>query len=108
VTTRAERRYRRLLRAYPRSYRDHRGTEILTTLLEMAEDGRRPAAGFGNSRRVPKQADLSHSDAGRVGSGAGQRLDVSDAEVEDSVAAVAGHQLADCDPVRIRRRYDDH
>lgn len=42
MTTRAERRYRRLLRAYPRSYRDHRGTEILTTLLEMAEDGRRP------------------------------------------------------------------
>jgi hypothetical protein len=42
VTTRTERRYRRLLWAYPRSYRDHRGTEILTTLLEMAEDGRRP------------------------------------------------------------------
>lgn len=42
MTTRTERRYRRLLRAYPRSYRDHRGTEILTTLLEMAEDGRRP------------------------------------------------------------------
>jgi hypothetical protein len=42
VSTRDERRYRLLLRAYPRSYRDHRGTEILTTLLEMAEDGRRP------------------------------------------------------------------
>ncbi|GAA2656871.1 hypothetical protein [Paractinoplanes durhamensis] len=42
MTTRSERHYRRLLRAYPRSYRDHRGTEILTTLLEMAEDGRRP------------------------------------------------------------------
>lgn len=42
MTTRTERRYRRLLWAYPRSYRDHRGTEILTTLLEMAEDGRRP------------------------------------------------------------------
>jgi hypothetical protein len=42
VTTRTERHYRRLLWAYPRSYRDHRGTEILTTLLEMAEDGRRP------------------------------------------------------------------
>jgi hypothetical protein len=42
VTTRTERHYRRLLRAYPRSYRDHRGAEILTTLLEMAEDGRRP------------------------------------------------------------------
>ncbi|GIM88320.1 hypothetical protein [Paractinoplanes toevensis] len=42
MTSRDERHYRRLLRAYPRSYRDHRGTEILTTLLEMAEDGRRP------------------------------------------------------------------
>ncbi len=42
MTTRTERHYRRLLWAYPRSYRDHRGTEILTTLLEMAEDGRRP------------------------------------------------------------------
>jgi hypothetical protein len=42
VTTRTERNYRRLLWAYPRSYRDHRGAEILTTLLEMAEDGRRP------------------------------------------------------------------
>jgi len=36
VSTRTERHYRRLLWAYPRSYRDHRGTEILTTLLEMA------------------------------------------------------------------------
>jgi hypothetical protein len=42
VSTRTERYYRRLLWAYPRSYRDHRGTEILTTLMEMAEDGRRP------------------------------------------------------------------
>jgi len=42
VTTRSERRYRRLLWAYARSYRDRRGAEILTTLLEMAEDGRRP------------------------------------------------------------------
>ena len=33
MTTRTERRYRRLLWAYPRSYRDHRGTEILTTLI---------------------------------------------------------------------------
>ena len=37
-----ERHFQRLLRAYPRSYRDRRGAEILTTLLEMAEDGRRP------------------------------------------------------------------
>jgi hypothetical protein len=34
-----ERRYRRLLRAYPRAYRDRRGTEMVTTLLEMAEAG---------------------------------------------------------------------
>jgi hypothetical protein len=42
VNTRDERHYRRLLWAYPRSYRDHCGAEILTTLLDMAEDGRRP------------------------------------------------------------------
>jgi hypothetical protein len=42
VTSPAERRYRRLLWAYPRSYRDHRGAEMLTTMLEMAEDGHRP------------------------------------------------------------------
>src|SRR3954447_9248304 len=41
----------------------------------------------------------------RVGSGAGQRLHVPDAEVEDSVPAVAGHQVANTDPVRIRRRH---
>ncbi|QDY11171.1 hypothetical protein FJK98_31860 [Micromonospora sp. HM134] len=34
-----ERSYRRLLRAYPRWYRRHRGLEILTTLLEAAEPG---------------------------------------------------------------------
>jgi hypothetical protein len=43
---RMERHYRRLLFAYPRSYRRQHGTEIVTTLLEMAEPGRRrPAAG---------------------------------------------------------------
>jgi len=36
---RLERRYSRLLRAYPRSYRERRGTEMVTTLLEMAEAG---------------------------------------------------------------------
>lgn len=46
MTARTERRYRRLLWAYPRSYRDHRGAEMLTTLLEMAEDGRRPGPGL--------------------------------------------------------------
>jgi hypothetical protein len=35
-----ERRYRRLLFAYPRAYRNHRGAEMVTTLLEMAEAGR--------------------------------------------------------------------
>ncbi|MEV6302057.1 hypothetical protein AB0M02_21765 [Actinoplanes sp. NPDC051861] len=34
-----ERAYRRLLRAYPGSYRRRHGTEIVTTLLEMAEPG---------------------------------------------------------------------
>lgn len=41
-----ERRYRRLLLAYPRWYRQRRGEEILTTLLEGSRPGqRRPAAG---------------------------------------------------------------
>lgn len=34
--------YRRLLWAYPAAYRRRYGTEIITLLLEMAEDGRRP------------------------------------------------------------------
>jgi hypothetical protein len=38
-----ERRYRRLLWAYPKAYRDRRGTELITTLLDMAEDGRAPS-----------------------------------------------------------------
>ena len=42
---RLERHYRRLLLAYPGGYRRRHGTEIVTTLLEMAEPGRRrPAA----------------------------------------------------------------
>jgi hypothetical protein len=40
VSGRLELRYRRLLWAYPRAYRNHRGAEIVTTLLEMAESGR--------------------------------------------------------------------
>ncbi|MEV4414899.1 hypothetical protein [Catellatospora sp. NPDC049609] len=40
-----ERRYRRLLRSYPRSYRDARGDEIVATLLDLAPPGRtRPTA----------------------------------------------------------------
>lgn len=40
------RHYRRLLLAYPRGYRRRHGTEMVTTLLEMAEPGRsRPSAG---------------------------------------------------------------
>jgi len=35
-----ERGYRRLLRAYPRAYRRHRGEEMLATLLEAAPPGR--------------------------------------------------------------------
>jgi hypothetical protein len=42
---RLERRYRRLLLAYSGRYRRRHGTEIVTTLLEMAEPGRsRPSA----------------------------------------------------------------
>jgi hypothetical protein len=36
----SERRYRWLIRAYPKAYRDYRGAEMLTTLLDMAESGR--------------------------------------------------------------------
>src|SRR6185369_14825689 len=34
-----ERRYRNLLRAYPRGYREHRGEEMLATLMETARPG---------------------------------------------------------------------
>jgi len=34
-----ERRYRNLLRAYPRGYREHRGEEMLATLMETARHG---------------------------------------------------------------------
>jgi hypothetical protein len=41
---RLERRYRRLLLAYPRRFRHEHGAAIVTTLVEMAEPGRtRPA-----------------------------------------------------------------
>lgn len=64
MTTRTERHYRRLLWAYPRSYRDHRGSEILTTLLEMAEDGRRPGlhlvlAGLRQRFKLPARRPLA-------------------------------------------------
>lgn len=46
MSGRLELRYQRLLWAYPRAYRNHRGTEMVTTLLEMAEAGRgRPSRG---------------------------------------------------------------
>jgi hypothetical protein len=42
-TSELERRYRRLLRWYPRAYRTERGTELVTTLLDTAgPDRRRP------------------------------------------------------------------
>ena len=40
---RLERHYRRLLLAYPGAYRRRHGTEMVTTLLEMAGPARRPA-----------------------------------------------------------------
>ncbi|MBB2948215.1 hypothetical protein FB565_007998 [Actinoplanes lutulentus] len=55
-----ERAYRRLLLAYPGSYRRRHGTEILTLLLEMAEPG----------RRRPPAADAWHL----IGSGIRQRF----------------------------------
>lgn len=39
--TALERRYRRLLRLFPRGYREHRGEEILGTLLDAVPPGRR-------------------------------------------------------------------
>jgi len=46
MSGRLELRYQRLLWAYPRAYRNHRGTEMVTTLLEMAEAGHgRPSRG---------------------------------------------------------------
>lgn len=41
ATAELERRYQRLLRGYPRSYRRAHGDEILTTLMDAAEPGRR-------------------------------------------------------------------
>jgi hypothetical protein len=38
--------YRRLLWAYPRAYRERHGAEIVTTLLDLAEAGRRPGLGL--------------------------------------------------------------
>ena len=44
-TRRLARRYQRWLLAYPRTYRQKRGPEILATLLDAADPGRsRPAA----------------------------------------------------------------
>jgi hypothetical protein len=64
----SDNRYRRLLWAYPRAYRDDRGAEIITTLLEMAEDGRgRPGlrltldlarAGLRQRFRLPRRRPL--------------------------------------------------
>jgi hypothetical protein len=39
MSSEIERRYRRLLRIYPRSYRQHRGEEMIATLLESAAPG---------------------------------------------------------------------
>jgi hypothetical protein len=39
--TALERRYRKLLRAYPDSYREQHGEEIIATLLDVARDGQR-------------------------------------------------------------------
>ncbi len=62
-----ERRYRRLLLSYPPEYRASRGNEIVATLLDVAEPGRR-------TPRVAEAADL-------VAAGLRQRL---------GVAAIAG------------------
>lgn len=44
MSRRLERRYQRLLRLYPKEYRDERGAEMFATFMEAAESGRaRPA-----------------------------------------------------------------
>ncbi|GAA4608394.1 hypothetical protein BJY16_006820 [Actinoplanes octamycinicus] len=40
MSDRMELRYQRLLRAYPKAYRAHRGAEMITTLMDMAAAGR--------------------------------------------------------------------
>lgn len=69
---RIERHYRRLLLAYPGSCRRQHGTEIVTTLLEMAGPGRRrPAAGEATSSGWATRARRS----GRPGGGSpGMRI----------------------------------
>ncbi|MEV0899502.1 hypothetical protein [Actinoplanes sp. NPDC049802] len=69
-----ERHYRRLLRAYPRPYRRRHGAEIVTTLLEMAEPG----------RRRPRPAEAWHL----VASGARQRFRLPAGRPLARVAAV--------------------
>jgi hypothetical protein len=56
-----ERRYRLLLRAYPRSYREHRGEEMLDTLLEAA----------GPDRKTPTWRDAADLVGGGVRERAG-------------------------------------
>ena len=51
---RLERRYRRLLRAYPASYRDQRSDELVAVLMSAAEPGRRAPS-------LVEAADLVHS-----------------------------------------------
>lgn len=60
---RLERRYRRLLRAYPPAYRNERSDEMIATLMSAAEDGCRAPA-------VPEALDL-------IGSGVRTRLRLS-------------------------------
>jgi hypothetical protein len=69
-----ERRYRRLLLAYPRAYRRRHGTEIVTTLLEMAEAG----------QNRPGRSEAWHLLAG----GARQRLRLPTGRPLTVVAAV--------------------
>ncbi|MEU7905422.1 hypothetical protein [Actinoplanes sp. NPDC049118] len=88
---RLERRYRRLLLAYPGPYRRRHGAEIVTTLLDLAEPGRgRPAAaqalhlvacGLRQRFRLPAgrplalvAAVLAAVAVGALGAAAGNRL----------------------------------
>lgn len=78
-----ERRYRRLLLAYPRWYRQRRGEEMLTTLLEGSRPGqRRPAAG-------QAVALLVHGAATRLDLGEGGALGATAAAAASPTLAAA-------------------
>jgi hypothetical protein len=112
-----ERRFRRLLWAYPGHYRQRHGDEIVATLLDLAADGRRPtvsqrlhlvACGLRQRFRLPAGRPLAAIAAvltmvvlGAVGAAGGTRLGwhtasalPSDTELRGLTAAMSGVEPA--------------